>query len=57
MGKMVYETDESGNKILVDKNVRYKTKEVKLTCLMRANNLEELWRNWDALLYNLVSSG
>jgi hypothetical protein len=53
-GEMVYETDESGNKILVDKNVRYKTKEVKLTCLMRANNLEELWRNWDALLYNLV---
>ncbi len=34
--------------------VTLKTKDVKLTCLMRARTLEELWRNWDALLYDLT---
>lgn len=34
--------------------VTYKTKEVKLKCLCRADTLSELWRNYDALLYNLT---
>lgn len=34
--------------------VSYKAKDVKLICLMRADSLEELWRNYDALLYNLI---
>lgn len=34
--------------------VTYKAKDVKLSCLMRAETLEELWRNYDALLYNLI---
>jgi hypothetical protein len=34
--------------------VIFQTKDVKLNCLMRANTLAELWRNWDALLYDLV---
>lgn len=36
------------------KNVIYKAKDVKLICLMRAETLTELWRNYDALLYNLI---
>lgn len=36
------------------KNVTYKSKDVKLYCLMRANTLDELWRNYDALLYDLI---
>nr|DAD63654.1 MAG TPA: hypothetical protein [Caudoviricetes sp.] len=36
------------------KNVTYKSKDVKINCLMRADTLEELWRNYDALLYNLI---
>lgn len=36
------------------KNVTYKSKDVKINCLMRANTLDELWRNYDALLYDLT---
>ena len=36
------------------KNVTYKSKDVKINCLMRADTLDELWRNYDALLYDLV---
>lgn len=36
------------------KNVSYKNKDVKINCLMRADTLEELWRNYDALLYDLI---
>lgn len=36
------------------KQVTYKTKDVKVNCLMRAETLPELWRNYDALLYDLV---
>lgn len=34
--------------------VTYKSKDVKLYCLLRAETLDELWRNYDALLYDLV---
>lgn len=34
-------------------NVTYKTKDVKVNCLMRAGTLQEFWRNYDALLYDL----
>lgn len=36
------------------KQVTYKTKDVKVNCLMRAKTLAELWHNYDALLYDLV---
>lgn len=36
------------------KNVTYKSKDVKINCLMRADTLDDLWRNYDALLYNLI---
>lgn len=36
------------------KTVVYKSKDVKLYCLMRAGSLDELWRNYDALLYDLI---
>lgn len=36
------------------KNVTYKSKDVKINCLMRADTLDELWHNYDALLYNLI---
>ena len=35
-------------------NVTFESKEVKLYCLMRAETLGALWRNYDALLYDLV---
>lgn len=34
--------------------VTFKSKDVKLNCLMRANTLDELWRNYDALLFDLI---
>lgn len=37
--------------------VRFQEKEGKLNCLMRADSLSDLWRNWDALLYNLSKPG
>lgn len=37
--------------------VRYKSKEIKLSCLMRATDMAELWRNRDALLYDLTRPG
>jgi hypothetical protein len=46
-----------GGKTEQNKNVQYQSKEVKLTCLMRADSLPELWRNWDALLFNLTKPG
>lgn len=36
------------------KTVTYKSKDVKLYCLMTAATLSGLWRNWWALLYNLT---
>lgn len=39
------------------KAVTYKSKEVKLTCLARANNLEELWHNLNCLLYAMTRPG
>lgn len=35
-------------------NVRFKSKDVKLSCLMRAETLDELWQNYDALLFDLI---
>lgn len=37
-----------------DARVTYKSKEVKINCLMRAETLTELWRNYDALLFDLI---
>jgi hypothetical protein len=37
-----------------DEYVKFQTKEVKLNCLMQAATLAELWRNYDALLYDLI---
>lgn len=34
--------------------VTFKSKDVKLECLMRAETLDELWRNYDALLFDLI---
>ena len=36
------------------RNVFFKSKDVKLSILMRAETLEELWRNYDALLFDLI---
>lgn len=36
------------------KQVFYKSKEVKLYCLMTADTLPRLWNNWNALLYDLT---
>ena len=38
-------------------NVTYADKDVNLYCLMRASTLTELWRNYDALLYDLIRPG
>lgn len=37
--------------------VTFRSKDVKLNCLMRADSLVELWRNYDALLYDLIRPG
>jgi len=37
--------------------VTFKSKDVKINCLMRASTLAELWQNYDALLYNLTQPG
>ena len=37
--------------------VFFQTKEVKLNCLMRANDMTEFWRNYNALLFNLTRPG
>lgn len=37
-----------------DAAVTFKSKDVKLNCLMRAETLDELWRNYDALLFDLT---
>lgn len=39
-----------------DARVTYKSKEVKINCLMRAATITEFWRNHDALLYDLTRS-
>lgn len=39
------------------KSVSYSSKEVKIYCLMRAGTIDELWRNYDALLYDLIRPG
>lgn len=40
-----------------DAVVRFQTKEVKITCLMRARTLSGFWRNYDALLFDLTRPG
>ena len=37
-----------------DQNVTYSSKDVKIYCLLRADSLTEMWRNYDALLYDLI---
>lgn len=37
--------------------VKFQAKDVRLRCLMRAETLQELWRNYDAFLYDLVRPG
>ena len=37
--------------------VAFQTKEVKLSCLMRAKTMDEFWRNYNALLYDLIRPG
>lgn len=37
-----------------DERVTFQSKEVKVKCLLRAATLPELWRNYNALLYDLV---
>jgi hypothetical protein len=37
--------------------VRFKSKEVTLKCLLRATTLTQLWRNYNALLYDLTRPG
>ena len=37
-----------------DAKITFKSKDVKLNCLMRADTLDELWRNYDALLFDLT---
>ncbi len=39
------------------KTVTFKAKDVALQCLMRADTLTDLWRNWTCLLYDLVQPG
>ncbi len=39
------------------KNVTFKAKEGKVYCFMRANSMDELWRNYDAFLYDLTRPG
>lgn len=34
--------------------ITFKTKDVKIFCLMRAESLNELWQNYDALLFDLI---
>ena len=34
--------------------VNYKTKDVKISCLMRADSLSEFWRNYNALIFDLA---
>ncbi|MGN0237609.1 MAG: hypothetical protein ACI4AK_05945 [Lepagella sp.] len=46
--------DSQSGAIYDGANVTYKSKDVKLNCLMRAGTLDELWRNYDALLYDLT---
>jgi hypothetical protein len=37
--------------------VRFQTKDVRLSCLMRAAGMQDFWRNHDALLYDLTRPG
>lgn len=36
------------------KTVTYKSKDVRLTCLMTSDTVDGMWRNYDALLYDLT---
>lgn len=38
-------------------NVVFQAKDVTLKCLLRASNMSEFWRNYDALLFDLVRPG
>lgn len=37
--------------------VTFQAKDVKLNCLMRADTLDDMWRNYNALLYDIVRPG
>lgn len=48
---------ESENGAVYDSGIiRFKTKDVTLDCLMRADTLAEFWGNYDALLHDLTKS-
>ena len=37
--------------------VVFNAKDVQLECLMKAGSISEFWRNYDALLYDLIQPG
>ena len=42
------------NGVFYDSNfIRYENKDIIINCLMRADNLQEFWNNYDALLFDL----
>lgn len=43
-----------GGAIYDNARVTFKSKDVQINCLMRAETMEEFWRNYDALLYDLT---
>lgn len=51
---MLVKIDTLPGVIYDDKNVHYKTKDVAINCYMTANNLEQLWQNYYALLHDLI---
>lgn len=52
--KLLRNIETQAGAIYDSKEVTYKSKDVKLYFLMRAETLDELWRNYDALLYDLI---
>lgn len=53
-GNLLTNINNKSGAVYDPKNVTYKSKEVKVNILMRANSLSEFWRNYDALLYDLT---
>ena len=48
------ESDYTAGKTYDPNIVTFKSMDAKINCLIHAENLEQLWRNYDALLYNLI---
>lgn len=55
--RLILNFSQKSGLIYDNSEVKYQSKECKLTCVLKANNISDFWRNYNAFLYDLIRPG